>query len=91
MGYKNASYVFPADLLEAIQAHIDGEYIYIPRKAENKKQWGEIKNSRQDIRVCNENIHSQYQGGMSVADIANRNHLSPKTIYKILADMRSQC
>ena len=36
MGYKNAVSVFPADLLEAIQQYIDGEYIYIPRKAENK-------------------------------------------------------
>ena len=50
MAYKNAVSVIPADLLEAIQKHIDGEYIYIPRKAENKKRWGEIKNSKQYIR-----------------------------------------
>jgi len=91
MGYKNAISVLPNDLLEAIQEHIDGEYIYIPRKAENKKRWGEIKNSKQYIRERNEIIFSQYQDGISVEDIASHNYLSSKTIYKILADMRSQC
>jgi DNA-binding NarL/FixJ family response regulator len=91
MGYKNAISVLPTDLLEAIQKHIDGEYIYIPRKMENKKHWGEVKNSRQYVQERNEVILSQYQGGISVEDIASRNYLSPKTIYKILADMRSQC
>ncbi len=91
MGYKNAISVLPADLLEAIQRYIDGEYIYIPRKLENKKQWGEVKNSRQYVQERNERIFSQYQGGISVEDIASRNCLSPKTIYKILADMKNQC
>ncbi|MEA4901316.1 CD3324 family protein [Desulfitobacterium sp.] len=54
MGYKNAVSVFPADLLEAIQKHIDGEYIYIPRKAKNKK--GELKNSRKYIQERNQMI-----------------------------------
>jgi len=91
MGYKNAISVLPADLLEAIQKHIDGEYLYIPRKAESKKRWGEVKNSRQYIRERNEMIFSHYQDGISVEDIASRYYLSPKTIYKILADMKGQC
>ena len=91
MGYKNAISVLPTDLLEAIQKHIDGEYIYIPRKIENKKLWGEVKNSRQYVQKRNEMIFSQYQGGVSVEDIASLYYLSPKTVYKILADMRSQC
>ena len=91
MGYKNAVSVFPPHLLEAIQQYIDGEYIYIPRKAENKKRWGEVKNSRQYTQERNEIIFSQYQDGISVEDIASCNYLSPKTIYKILADMKTQC
>lgn len=90
MGYKNASSVLPTDLLEAIQKHIDGEYIYIPRKTENKKQWGEAKNSRQYVQERNKIILSQYQGGISVKDIASHSYLSPKTIYKILATMRNR-
>ena len=91
MGYKNAINVLPTDLLEAIQKHIDGETIYIPRKMENKKHWGEVKNSQQYTGERNKAILSQYQGGLSVEDIASRSYLSPKTIYKILADMRNQC
>lgn len=89
MGYQNAVSILPADLLEAIQQYIDGEYIYIPRKAENKKRWGEVKNSRQYIQERNAIIFSQYQNGISVEDIASCNYLSPKTIYKIVADMKS--
>ena len=89
MGYKNAVSILPADLLAAIQQYIDGEYIYIPRKAENKKRWGEVKNSRQYIQERNAIIFSQYQNGISVEDIASCNYLSPKTIYKIVADMKS--
>lgn len=91
MGYKNAVNVLPADLLAAIQQYIDGEYIYIPRKAENKKRWGEVKNSRQYIQERNGIIFSQYQDGIPVEDIAGCNYLSPKTIYKILADKKRQC
>ena len=90
MGYKNANNVLPADLLEAIQRHIDGEYIYIPRKPENRKHWGEIKNSQRYVQERNEMILSKYQGGISVEDIAGSVFLSPKTIYKILADLRNQ-
>lgn len=89
MSYKNAVSVFPADLLKAMQRYIDGEYIYIPRKAESKKRWGEVKNSRQYIQERNEIIFSQYQDGLSVEDIASSHYLSPKTIYKILAGMKS--
>ncbi len=91
MGYKNATRVLPADLLAAIQKHIDGEYIYIPRKTENKKPWGDAKNSRQYFKDRNEIIVSQYQGGTTVEDIACLNYLSPKTVYRILADQKNQC
>ena len=40
MGYKNAIFVLPDNLIMAIQKHIDGEYLYIPRKVENKKASG---------------------------------------------------
>lgn len=46
MDYKNAICVLPDNLITAIQQHIDGEYLYIPRKGENKKAWGELKNSK---------------------------------------------
>ena len=88
MSYKSATNVLPEDLLVVIQNYIDGAYIYIPRKQENKKSWGEVKNSKQRIKHRNDLILSQYQDGISVMEIAEKNFLSPKTIYKILAVMK---
>jgi len=89
MGYKNAMCVLPNDLLAAVQQHIDGEYIYIPRKAENKKPWGERKNSGYQLDQRNRAIFEHYQGGISVGAIAGQYYLSPKTIYKILSAVKN--
>ncbi len=86
MRYKNANSILPANLLEAVQSHVDGEYIYIPRKDENRKQWGEVKNSRKLLQERNDSIRFMYRNGISVREIAGQYYLSPKTIYKILAD-----
>ncbi|NOV87133.1 hypothetical protein BJV85_000104 [Clostridium acetobutylicum] len=39
MSYKKAINIIPDYLLEKVQEYVDGEFIYIPRKAENKKKW----------------------------------------------------
>ena len=46
MGYKKATKVLPQHLLRAIQEYVDGEYLYIPRKEENRKHWGETAPNR---------------------------------------------
>ena len=88
MGYKNAIFVLPDNLIMAIQKHIDGEYLYIPRKVENKKAWGDLKNSRQLYAERNATIFKKYERGMPVEELANEYCLSPKTIYKILSMMK---
>ena len=40
MRYRKATEVLPEELVEAIQKYMDGGYVYIPRKEENKKKWG---------------------------------------------------
>ena len=88
MGYKKACCILPEELLLAIQQHIDGEYIYIPRKIENKKQWGECTNSRHLLDKRNQAIYQQYQCGMSAKELAEQYYLSPKAVYKILSTIR---
>ncbi|WP_324824678.1 CD3324 family protein [Sinanaerobacter sp. ZZT-01] len=88
MDYKNASCVLPDDLIAAIQQHVDGEYLYIPRKAENKKGWGELKNSRRLLHERNIAIFEGYRCGASVEKLAEKYYLSPKSIYKILAAIK---
>lgn len=89
MGYKNAIFVLPDNLIIAIQQHIDGEYLYIPRNTENKKAWGELKDSKQIYAQRNAIIFEEYKCGMTVEELANKYFLSPKTVYKILSNMKN--
>ena len=41
MKYKKAQEVLPEEMIKMIQEYMDGGYLYIPRKVENKKSWGE--------------------------------------------------
>ena len=50
MAYAKASEVLPRQLLEAIQHYVDGAYLYIPRRRENRKRWGEGKEARRILR-----------------------------------------
>jgi len=89
MDYKNAICVLPDNLIMAIQQHIDGEYLYIPRKNENKKAWGELKNSKQLYAQRNAVIFEEYNCGMTVEELSNKYFLSPKTVYKILSNIKN--
>ena len=85
MGYKKAGCILPKDLLAAVQQHIDGEYIYIPRKRGRRKHWGECNNSRYQLDRRNRAIYEHYHCGKSVEELAEQYYLSSKTIYKIIS------
>lgn len=40
MGYIRAEEILPVEIIELIQQYVDGANIYIPRKPENKREWG---------------------------------------------------
>ena len=40
MRYIKAEDILPDEIVELIQQYVDGETIYIPRKAENRLAWG---------------------------------------------------
>jgi len=48
MRYQRANEILPEELVELIQNYIDGEYVYIPRKQENKRTWGEGTGAREE-------------------------------------------
>lgn len=89
MAYKNVKKILPSHLLEAIQEYIDGEYIYIPRKSDNKKLWGEDTNIKNLILERNIEIFNKYLNGISVKELSNEYYLSPKTIYGILSKTKN--
>lgn len=84
MSYKKANDVLPDCLLAAIQQYIDGEYVYIPRKEDNKRQWGTNTETRKAIRERNREILAKRLAGHSAVELAEQYFLSTKAIYKIL-------
>lgn len=84
MSYKKANDVLPHCLLAAIQQYIDGEYVYIPRKEDNKRQWGTNTETRKAIRERNREILAKRLAGHSAVELAEQYFLSTKAIYKIL-------
>jgi len=84
MRYKNAKDILPRDVLALIQEYTDGEYIYIPRKTENRKNWGENTNSKTETQERNEKIYVQYKSGHKVDELAQQYFLSVKTIQRII-------
>ena len=85
MGYKKAAHVLPQHLLRAIQEYVDGEYLYIPRKEENRKQWGEVAPCRAQRAARNSEMAACRKAGWTVSQLAERYFLSEKAVYKILA------
>ena len=84
MRYKNAKDILPQDILALIQQYTDGEYIYIPRKAESRKLWGENTDSKAETQARNDKIYAQYKSGSKVNELAIMHFLSEKSIQRII-------
>ncbi len=53
MKYKNAQNVLPEHIIELIQEYMEGGYLYIPIKYENKKVWGENTSTKNTLKRRN--------------------------------------
>lgn len=85
MSYYNGKDILPESLVIAIQEYVDGEYLYIPRKDNNRKPWGESTNTKNKTVSRNNEIYCKYLSGISVKDLAKEYFLSDKTIYSIIS------
>ena len=83
MGYRNASDILPENLLEAIQAYIEGEIVYIP-KTSPRKDWGEGNGSQGYYRRRNVEIRKSFLVGVSMEELAVRYGLARGTIRNII-------
>ncbi|CEJ72646.1 response regulator receiver protein [[Clostridium] sordellii] len=84
MKYEKAQNILPQYIVNLIQEYTDGGYLYIPRKNENKKSWGEISGTKSNLRKRNKEIFIDYEKGMKVKDIAKKYYLSESSIRKII-------
>lgn len=84
MKYINATVVLPDDLIEKLQDYVQGEYLYIPAKKGQRKNWGELSGYRSEINKRNNKIQEAYASGMSIEDLADSFFLSIHAIRKIV-------
>jgi len=91
MSYQKAENIIPIELVELIQQYVDGEYIYIPRKEENRKSWGEGTSTRNELIRRNSNIFNDYLLGMDVFSLGEKYYLSSKSIQRIVLKEKNKC
>lgn len=83
-----AEEILPMELIELIQQYVDGRNIYIPRKEENRQEWGTGTQTRQQLQRRNQEIYEQFNAGICIAKLAEAYFLSEKSIQRILRNMR---
>lgn len=84
MKYIKADSVLPIALVKELQSYIQGGYIYVPSKKDNKKKWGELSGYKYEIEQRNRKIRKDYQQGKSVDELADIYYLSVHSIRKII-------
>ena len=84
MGYVRAEDILPIEVIELIQQYVDGESIYIPRKAANRQAWGAGTQIRQELLTRNRQIYMDYLAGSRISELACKYCLSEKSIQRIL-------
>ena len=85
MKYIKANSILPISLIEELQNYIQGGYIYIPSRNENKKGWGELSGYKREIEKRNKKIRMDYKHGKSLEELSKSYFLSIhsiKIIYK---------
>ena len=86
MAYMNAENVLPDELIRQIQKYVDGQPLYIPRKNERKKAWGEKNGTREALAKRNTEIYLEFAGGSTIAELTKRYYLSEKSIWRIIRE-----
>ena len=84
MGYIKAEEVLPVEIVELIQKYVDGTNIYIPRRQDNRQEWGTKTSYRQELQNRNQLIYKDYLSGMAIRELAENYFLSEKSIQRII-------
>ena len=88
MGYIRAEEILPNEVIELIQQYVDGANLYIPRKQENRQQWGASTAYRDELQTRNASIYRDYLSGTPIPELANNYFLSEKSIQRIIRQGR---
>lgn len=84
MKYAKAQDVLPEEIVKIIQEYVDGKYLYVPRKDENQKAWGEKSGIKRSLKVRNNEIYKKYMNGATIDELSQAYYLSDKSIRRII-------
>ena len=84
MKYKKAQDVLPQHMIEDLQKYIEGGYLYIPKKEENKKSWGENTSTKDEINKRNKEIAKKHKNGKTIEELADEYYLTGYSIRRII-------
>jgi Mor family transcriptional regulator len=83
--------VLPEEIIKAIQEYVDGEFLYIPRKNDNQKAWGEQSGIRDILKVRNNEIFEKYNQGISISELSLMYYLSEQSIRRVIGQQNRMC
>lgn len=86
MRYEKAQNILPKDIVELLQQYIDGGYLYIPRKEDSKKSWGENSGIRNSLKQRNREIFNKYNQGASIKELTEEFYLTEYSIRRIIRE-----
>ena len=90
MKYEKAQNILPKDIIELIQQYLDGGYIYIPRKNDSKKSWGENSGIKNSLKKRNKEIFSRYSQGASIKELTEQFYLTEHSIRRIIREEKQE-
>lgn len=88
MKYLKAHDVLPEEIIKILQEYVDGEYLYIPRKNENHKAWGEKSGIKNHLKVRNNEIYKKHINGVTIDELTQEYYLSEKSIRRIIGQQK---
>ncbi|MBQ2116968.1 MAG: hypothetical protein II193_10335 [Lachnospiraceae bacterium] len=88
MSYKKAEEILPLEIIQLIQQYVDGETIYIPRKDNERQEWGKNTETRRELAKRNEQIFKDFKNGERISRLADKYFLSEKSIQRIVYKMK---
>lgn len=88
MKYEKAQNVLPVELITIIQQYTDGTYLYIPRKADEKRGWGEKSGTRASLKIRNKTIYQRYNEGQRIDELSEEYFLSHSQIKRIIKQFK---
>lgn len=84
MKYLNAKTILPQAVLEQLQQYAEGELLYIPKRPQNRKRWGEVQGSKGQTAERNRAIRDAFSQGSAFCELAERYCLAEETVKKII-------